>query len=116
MYQDMSSIESLLLDNNKNSTVISPSFLLCSEQFVNTKLTAKANRQLQDPLVIMTGHLPKWLPELMRTCPFLFPFKTRLMYFFVSSLDRDRAMQKLIDIMEALTIEISFKQDKLYNT
>jgi E3 ubiquitin-protein ligase TRIP12 len=37
-----------------------PAFLVNSDQFVNSKLTAKANRQLQDPLVIMTGHLPKW--------------------------------------------------------
>jgi hypothetical protein len=28
------------------------------------KLTAKANRQLQDPLVIMTGNLPNWLAEI----------------------------------------------------
>ena len=33
-------------------------------EFVNTKLTAKANRQLQDPLVIMTGNLPQWLPQI----------------------------------------------------
>lgn len=38
------------------------------------------------------------LPELMKTCPFLFAFKTRLMHFYVTSLDRDRAMQKLIDL------------------
>ncbi len=74
-----------------------PVFLLSAEQFVNAKLTAKANRQLQDPLAIMTGHLPKWLPELVASCPFLFPFKTRQMYFYVKSLDRDRAMQKLIE-------------------
>lgn len=67
-------------------------------EFVNSKLAAKANRQLQDPLVVMTGHLPKWLPELMQSLPFLFPFETRLMYFYVSSLDRDRAMQKLMDM------------------
>lgn len=46
----------------------------------------------------MTGHLPKWLLELMSSLQFLFPFETRLMYFYVSSLDRDRAMQKLIDL------------------
>lgn len=37
--------------------------LLVSD-FTNTKLTAKANRQLQDPLVIMTGNLPQWLPQI----------------------------------------------------
>jgi E3 ubiquitin-protein ligase TRIP12 len=34
----------------------------------------------------------------MQTCPFLFAFKTRLMHFYVTTLDRDRAMQKLIDL------------------
>lgn len=61
-------------------------------------MAAKANRQLQDPLVVMTGHLPRWLPDLMSSMQFVFPFETRLMYFYVSSLDRDRAMQKLIDM------------------
>lgn len=46
----------------------------------------------------MTGHVPKWLPELMRSLSFVFPFETRLMYFYVSWLDRDRAMQRLIDL------------------
>ena len=41
----------------------------------------------------------------MQTCPFLFPFKTRLMYFYVSSLDRDRAMQKLIDLNADLLVQ-----------
>lgn len=27
------------------------------------KISAKANRQLQDPLVIMTGNLPGWLQQ-----------------------------------------------------
>jgi len=31
--------------------------------FISSKLTAKANRQLQDPLVIMTGNIPQWLPQ-----------------------------------------------------
>ena len=30
-------------------------------EFINTKLTAKVNRQLQDPIVIMTSNLPTWL-------------------------------------------------------
>ena len=30
-------------------------------EFTNTKLTAKVNRQLQDPIVIMTSNLPTWL-------------------------------------------------------
>ncbi len=84
--------------------------ILVQSEFINSKLTAKANRQLQDPLVIMTGHLPRWLPDLMSSCPFLFPFETRLMYFYMSSLDRDRAMQKLIDLNGDLMTN-SWQQD-----
>ncbi|XP_051512203.1 E3 ubiquitin-protein ligase TRIP12 isoform X2 [Myxocyprinus asiaticus] len=66
-------------------------------EFINSKLTAKANRQLQDPLVIMTGNIPTWLTELSKTCPFFFPFDTRQMLFYVTAFDRDRAMQRLLD-------------------
>lgn len=64
-------------------------------EFISSKLTAKANRQLQDPLVIMTGNLPQWLPQVASCCPFLFPFDTRQMLFYVCSFDRDRAMMRL---------------------
>ena len=43
----------------------------------NDTLTAKANRQFQDPLVITTGNIPTWLAELGKTCLFFFPFDTR---------------------------------------
>lgn len=43
---------------------ISSTTLLPASEFVNVKLAAKANRQLQDPLVIMTGNLPQWLPQI----------------------------------------------------
>ena len=66
-------------------------------EFTNMKLTAKANRQLQDPLVIMTGNLPQWLPQIAYACPFLFPFETRQLLFYAVSFDRDRALQRLID-------------------
>lgn len=35
-------------------------------EFISSKLTAKANRQLQDPLVIMTGNIPQWLPQVLQ--------------------------------------------------
>jgi hypothetical protein len=86
LYRQLFSYEKLLFNPKINQN-----------EFVNNKLTAKANRQLQDPLVIMTGHLPNWLPNLMHSCQFLFPFETRLMYFNITGLDRDRALQKLLD-------------------
>jgi len=66
-------------------------------EFINTKLAAKATRQLQDPLVIMTGNLPSWLPQLAYACPFLIPFDTRQLLFYVTCFDRDRALQRLLD-------------------
>ncbi|KAF3692919.1 E3 ubiquitin-protein ligase TRIP12 [Channa argus] len=73
--------------------------IMPTSEFINSKLTAKANRQLQDPLVIMTGNIPTWLIELGKTwqVPFFFPFDTRQMLFYVTAFDRDRAMQRLLD-------------------
>ena len=54
MYHEMLSCGSLLTPSNSDNLPPS-SFLVGMNEFVNAKLTAKANRQLQDPLVIMTG-------------------------------------------------------------
>ncbi|CAG5128805.1 unnamed protein product, partial [Candidula unifasciata] len=72
-----------------------PSIVLPHSEFVSSKLTAKASRQLQDPLIIMTGNLPSWLPEIGQAAPFLFPFDTRQMLFFATTFDRDRAVLRL---------------------
>ena len=42
----------------------SGSALLSQQEFISSKLTAKVNRQLQDPLVIMTGNMPQWLGQI----------------------------------------------------
>uniref|UniRef100_A0A182VVU2 E3 ubiquitin-protein ligase n=1 Tax=Anopheles minimus TaxID=112268 RepID=A0A182VVU2_9DIPT len=65
--------------------------------FIHSKIAAKASRQLQDPLVIMTGNLPQWLQQIAVACPFLFPFETRHLLFYAVSFDRDRALQRLLD-------------------
>ncbi|XP_052747423.1 E3 ubiquitin-protein ligase TRIP12 [Bicyclus anynana] len=71
--------------------------LVPNADFVNAKLAAKANRQLQDPLVIMTGNLPPWLKKVAYACPFVFPFEVRHLLFYVVSFDRDRALQRLLE-------------------
>ena len=71
--------------------------VISNSEFINTKLAAKATRQLQDPLVIMTSNLPNWLPQLAYACPFLIPFDTRQLLFYVTCFDRDRALQRLLD-------------------
>ncbi|KAK7869881.1 hypothetical protein R5R35_006684 [Gryllus longicercus] len=71
--------------------------IVSQQEFVNSKVAAKASRQLQDPLVIMTGNLPSWLQQVAAACPFLFPFETRQLLFYATSFDRDRALQRLLD-------------------
>ncbi|XP_017785383.1 PREDICTED: E3 ubiquitin-protein ligase TRIP12 isoform X2 [Nicrophorus vespilloides] len=77
--------------------------ILPTQDFLNSKIAAKASRQLQDPLVIMTGNLPNWLQQIASVCPFLFPFETRQLLFYATSFDRDRALQRLLDMSPELT-------------
>lgn len=53
------------------------------EEFANWKLTAKVNRQLEEPLVVASGTLPGWCIQLVQNFSFLFPLETRL--FFLQS-------------------------------
>ena len=78
--------------------------MLPATEFINTKLTAKVNRQLQDPIVIMTSNLPTWLKDIGCVCPFLFPFETRQLLFYVTSFDRDRALLRLLDAAPELGV------------
>jgi len=43
---------------------VSHKALLPSQQFNSSKVTAKANRQLLDPLIIVTSNIPVWLTEI----------------------------------------------------
>jgi E3 ubiquitin-protein ligase HECTD1 len=54
---------------------------LSPEEFTSKKITNKLLQQIQDPLVLSSGALPSWCEELNHSCPFLFPFETRQLYF-----------------------------------
>jgi E3 ubiquitin-protein ligase TRIP12 len=56
---------------------------ISEQDFINRKLTAKANRQLEEPLIVASSCLPTWIYWLMSETPFLFPFETR--YLFIQS-------------------------------
>ncbi|KAH9821476.1 hypothetical protein DFH28DRAFT_1078835 [Melampsora americana] len=45
--------------------------------FINNKLTAKLNRQLEEPMIVASACLPDWACDLPQQFPFLFPFETR---------------------------------------
>ncbi|KAK5156828.1 hypothetical protein LTR04_005535, partial [Oleoguttula sp. CCFEE 6159] len=63
-------------------------------QFVNTKLTAKLNRQLEEPLIVASNCLPSWSEDLARLYPFLFPFETRHLFLQSTSLGYSRSMTR----------------------
>ncbi|KAF9202177.1 Ubiquitin fusion degradation protein 4 [Haplosporangium sp. Z 27] len=53
---------------------------LPSSEFINTKISAKVNRQLEEPLIVASSCLPDWIIGLVTGFPFLFPFETRYTY------------------------------------
>lgn len=62
--------------------------------FINTKLTAKMNRQLEEPLIVASNCLPDWSEDLARTFPFLFPFETRYLFLQSTSFGYSRSMAR----------------------
>jgi E3 ubiquitin-protein ligase TRIP12 len=63
-------------------------------QFVNTKLTAKLNRQLEEPLIVASNCLPSWSEDLACLYPFLFPFETRHLFLQSTSFGYSRLMTR----------------------
>ena len=62
--------------------------------FINTKLTAKMNRQLEEPLIVASSCLPGWSEDLARLFPFLFPFETRYLFLQSTSFGYSRSMAR----------------------
>lgn len=62
--------------------------------FVNTKLTAKLNRQLEEPLIVASNCLPDWTHDLSRLFPFVFPFETRHLFLQSTSFGYARSMTR----------------------
>ncbi|UPK96188.1 hypothetical protein LCI18_007123 [Fusarium solani-melongenae] len=86
-----SNIEDVLVEH-KNSIIglnVEP-----LSQFVNTKLTAKLNRQLEEPLIVASNCLPSWSEDLARLYPFLFPFETRHLFLQSTSFGYARSMTR----------------------
>eukprot|EP00743_Colponemidia_sp_Colp-15_P006342 GILK01006824.1.p1 GENE.GILK01006824.1~~GILK01006824.1.p1 ORF type:complete len:883 (+),score=185.43 GILK01006824.1:242-2650(+) len=64
-------------------------------EFVNQKLNAKLMRQLQDPLTLCSNSFPLWCRDLVFSCPFLFTFEARRIYFQSTSFGISRALHYL---------------------
>jgi E3 ubiquitin-protein ligase TRIP12 len=79
------------LDNTNQATPFKAEPLA---QFINTKLTAKMNRQLEEPLIVASNCLPGWSEDLARLFPFLFPFETRHLFLQSTSFGYSRSMMR----------------------
>ncbi|KAL8280298.1 hypothetical protein RQP46_007215 [Phenoliferia psychrophenolica] len=69
---------------------------LAEGSFVNNKLTAKLNRQLEEPMIVASACLPAWAVDLPRCFPFLFPFDTRYTFLQSTAFGYARLMQKWV--------------------
>ncbi|KAG5421105.1 UFD4 [Candida metapsilosis] len=64
------------------------------KEFINWKLTAKLNRQLEEPLVVASGTLPGWSIHLTKQLPFIFPLATRIFFFQSTSFGYSRLIHQ----------------------
>lgn len=92
----MSTLHSLVeasqdLNRGENETVQVQASLA---GFVNAKLTAKLNRQLEELLIVASNCMPAWSIDLARLCPFLFPFETRHAFLQATSFGAGRYLTR----------------------
>lgn len=91
LHEMNANIEDVLAENRNSSISVNVEPL---SQFVNTKLTAKLNRQLEEPLIVASSCLPGWSEDLARLYPFLFPFETRHLFLQSTSFGYARSMAR----------------------
>ena len=83
-------------------------------QFVNTKLTAKLNRQLEEPLIVASACLPPWSLDLPRHYPFLFPFETRYLFLQSTSFGNQRSIERWVSTQTDDTRRDRRRDDRPY--
>lgn len=79
-------------NNDKNLIPDMESNNLNADIFLSKKITNKLQQQIQDPLVLASGSLPKWCEDFNQSCPFLFPFETRQLYFNCTAFGASRSI------------------------
>lgn len=63
-----------------------------SDIYMSKKITNKLQQQIQDPLVLSSNSLPRWCEDFNQSCPFLFPFETRQLYFNCTAFGASRSI------------------------
>lgn len=90
LHEMNATIDDILTDTKDSATITSEPL----SQFINTKLTAKLNRQLEEPLIVASDCLPSWSEDLARLFSFLFPFETRHLFLQSTAFGYSRAMMR----------------------
>ncbi|TKY88846.1 hypothetical protein EX895_002087 [Sporisorium graminicola] len=82
--------------SDANGHVVSHSMAsaLTESAFVNNKLTAKLNRQLEEPMIVASACLPAWSTDLPKHFPFLFPFEARFAFLQSTSFGYARLLTR----------------------
>jgi len=62
------------------------------EAFNSKRITNKLVQQIQDSLILASNALPDWCHELTSSCPMVFPFETRLLYFQCTAFGASRSI------------------------
>ncbi|KAM0786305.1 hypothetical protein ACM66B_001783 [Microbotryomycetes sp. NB124-2] len=90
-------VEQQQQQQSRSATSLPPTTAGLSEvAFVNNKLTAKLNRQLEEPMIVASACLPDWSTDLPVFFPFLFPFETRYTFLQSTAFGYARLMQKWV--------------------
>ncbi|KAI8965067.1 hypothetical protein F5Y11DRAFT_313788 [Daldinia sp. FL1419] len=100
-----------IMVENKNTLKLNVEPL---SQFVNTKLTAKLNRQLEEPLIVASNCLPGWSEDLARLYPFLFPFETRHLFLQSTSFGYARSMSRWQNAQQEETSRRDRRDDSVF--
>ncbi|KAJ5513307.1 hypothetical protein N7463_002859 [Penicillium fimorum] len=90
LHEMNATIDDILTDTKDAAAITSEPL----SQFINTKLTAKINRQLEEPLIVASDCLPSWSEDLARFFSFLFPFETRHLFLQSTAFGYSRAMMR----------------------
>jgi len=80
--------------NNNNSNNSRFMAFISKDYFINTKITAKLGRQLDEPLIVASNVLPSWCHEIAHNFSFLISFDTRITYLQSTSFGYGRSMNR----------------------
>lgn len=80
------------IDQSINSALEPDSPQIPHDLYISKKITNKLLQQIQDPLVLASSSLPMWCEDYNQSCPFLFSFETRQVYFNFTAFGASRSI------------------------